>query len=371
MTSLGLVMGGAAADSVRAVPASYHGDAAAPAAGRPAVASGPSADQVTPVTPAAAVLPLRRIVPPDVLVVAEESVDTATLRRISRIRGVHDVVSFDGGSVRLRGRPVDVLGVRPAAFRGWTPPATAAADGLWTALAGDELVTSPEAHRDHALDVGGSYRIEGRTSSPVRLGAAAALGLPGIDALVSKRLGRRLGLVRDIGVLVNAPGTDVGELATALRGVFGTDAQVVPVREEPAQRLPTGPAPRGKARSYLELYRQAAARCPGLSWTVLAAIGQVESGHGRNNGPSSAGALGPMQFMPGTWRAYGVDGDGDGRADVMNPYDAVPAAAGYLCANGAGRGGAALWNAIWHYNHADWYVRDVLSLARAYARSYR
>ena len=63
--------------------------------------------------------------------------------------------------------------------------------------------------------------------------------------------------------------------------------------------------------NYLALYQASAAKyCPGLSWTVLAAIGQIESGHGTNNGPSSAGALGPMQFLPSTWAVWGIDGFG-------------------------------------------------------------
>ena len=118
--------------------------------------------------------------------------------------------------------------------------------------------------------------------------------------------------------------------------------------------------------TYRELYQLSASYCPGLSWTVLAAIGQVESGHGRNVGPSTAGALGPMQFLPSTWAFAGVDGDGDGRADIMNAYDAVPAASLYLCRNGAGQGGQGLYNAIYSYNHADWYVRKVLALAAQY-----
>src|SRR3954471_6849524 len=118
---------------------------------------------------------------------------------------------------------------------------------------------------------------------------------------------------------------------------------------------------------YLSLYQQAATTCPGLSWTVLAAIGQVESGHGGNPSTSSAGAMGPMQFLPSTFAHYGVDGNGDGVLDIMDPSDAIYTAAGYLCANGAGRGGDALYSAIWHYNHADWYVQMVLTLARQYA----
>jgi membrane-bound lytic murein transglycosylase B len=121
---------------------------------------------------------------------------------------------------------------------------------------------------------------------------------------------------------------------------------------------------------YLSLYKQAAATCTGLSWTVLAAIGQVESGHGRNPSTSSAGAMGPMQFLPSTFAHYGVDGDHDGQLDIMDPYDAIFSAAAYLCANGAGNGGAALYSAIWHYNHADWYVQMVLALAQRYAAAF-
>ena len=121
---------------------------------------------------------------------------------------------------------------------------------------------------------------------------------------------------------------------------------------------------------YMTLYHQAAATCPGLSWTVLAAIGQVESGHGSNPSTSSAGAMGPMQFLPSTFEHYAVDGNHDGVADIMDPYDAIYTAASYLCANGAGGGGDALYSAIWHYNHADWYVQMVLTLAKQYAAQF-
>ena len=133
--------------------------------------------------------------------------------------------------------------------------------------------------------------------------------------------------------------------------------------------MPSGTLP----DSYLQLFQASAARyCPGLSWTVLAAIGQIESADGTNEGPSTAGALGPMQFLPSTWAVWGIDGFGQtGPPNVLNPYDAVPSAARLLCAGGAAAGGGSLFNAIFDYNHADWYVREVLGLAAEYAADYR
>src|SRR5262249_51235375 len=84
---------------------------------------------------------------------------------------------------------------------------------------------------------------------------------------------------------------------------------------------------------------------------------------GQNMGPSSAGAVGWMQFMPSTWLRWGLDADGDGIADPWNATDAVYAAARYLAAAG---GQADIARGVFAYNHADWYVREVLDLANVY-----
>jgi hypothetical protein len=97
---------------------------------------------------------------------------------------------------------------------------------------------------------------------------------------------------------------------------------------------------------------------------ILAGINAVETAFGTNLGPSSAGALGWMQFMPETWAAYGVDANGDGVADPNNPEDAIFAAASYLSASGMP---SDTYGAIFAYNHADWYVEDVLEHAGCYA----
>ena len=97
---------------------------------------------------------------------------------------------------------------------------------------------------------------------------------------------------------------------------------------------------------------------------VLAGINEVETAFGTNLNVSSAGAEGWMQFMPSTWATYGVDANGDGVKDPFNPEDAIFAAASYLSAAGMP---ADTYGAIFAYNHADWYVAEVLANADCYA----
>ena len=101
----------------------------------------------------------------------------------------------------------------------------------------------------------------------------------------------------------------------------------------------------------------------GIPWQVLAAINKIESNFGRNMGPSSAGAIGWMQFMPSTWERWGVDADGDGLANPWNPEDAIAAAARYLAASD---GATDISRAVFSYNHAQWYVDEVLQLAQLF-----
>jgi hypothetical protein len=98
--------------------------------------------------------------------------------------------------------------------------------------------------------------------------------------------------------------------------------------------------------------------------SILAGINKVETDFGRNLNTSSAGAVGWMQFMPDTWRAFGVDADADGRRDPNDPDDAIYAAANYLRESGA----PGNWHdAIFAYNHAEWYVDKVMDNARTFA----
>lgn len=181
----------------------------------------------------------------------------------------------------------------------------------------------------------------------------------------------------------------------ALAGGWGTSSA-----EPSAQALVDIPAP------LLAAYQAASPSCPGLPWTVLAAVGKVETDHGRTNGaelavdgsvrPSLLGPLldgtngtarvvdtdggrldgnvlldrgvGPMQFLPATWARWGRDASGDGVADINNAFDSIASAADYLCAGaGAGAGGLSdIAAAIARYNRSATYVEQVLTTAAEY-----
>ncbi len=144
----------------------------------------------------------------------------------------------------------------------------------------------------------------------------------------------------------------------------------LPTFDDPAVSIAAPPSTVGVPNFFIERFRvppfllsiyQAAGMEYGIKWEILAAINEIETDYGRNLNVSSAGALGWMQFMPATWRAYGVDANGDGERDPYNPVDAIFAAARYLKASG---GQGDLRRAIFAYNHADWYVDSVLMRAR-------
>jgi hypothetical protein len=320
--------------------------------------------------------PPRQLIVPDVIAAAPAGVTLAQLAKIRKLAGVRAVLAVDGGQVTVNGKAANVIGVAPQAFRSWTPPQTAASVSAWTDLGHGDLLASRSAVSKLGLKAGTAYPVDGAAEVIAPLGAAVPLSIPGVDAVVDGQRSAQLGLIKNVAVLINAPGADLTALMSQVRSVIGPGGKVVNlVPVVVVSKLPVTPVsvPAGQVPSnYLALYKASAAMyCPGLSWTVLAAIGEIESGNGANVGPSSAGALGPMQFLPSTWAAWGIDGFGrTGPPDIMNPLDAVPSAARMLCADGAAHGSAGLSGAIFDYNHATWYVNEVLQLATEYAQAY-
>lgn len=113
---------------------------------------------------------------------------------------------------------------------------------------------------------------------------------------------------------------------------------------------------------FTPVYQTAASRY-GIEWQLLRAVHIVETGgRGNTTVASYAGAQGPMQFMPSTFRAYAIDGDGDGATNINDVDDAIFSAANYLARNKAA---TDVRNALLRYNHSNAYVEHVLYIARS------
>jgi Transglycosylase SLT domain len=180
-------------------------------------------------------------------------------------------------------------------------------------------------------------------------------------ALDQQRLYLRLGLARPAAgeaVVQRLP----PELRANARDVLAARRALVrltPPTTRPLSSFRTGPA---EPAERLQRYYREAQRRFGVSWHVLAAINFIETAFGKVRSASTAGAQGPMQFLPSTWRAYGLGGD------IHDPHDAILGAANYLRASGARTN---LRRALYAYNHSDLYVDAVLAYARVIRRDVR
>ncbi|MBA2360564.1 MAG: lytic transglycosylase domain-containing protein [Actinobacteria bacterium] len=180
-------------------------------------------------------------------------------------------------------------------------------------------------------------------------------------ALHQQRLYLALGLARPqvgeavVGRLPRELRANARDVLTARRSLV----RLTPPTKRPLSDFRTGRAE--PAERLLGYYREAQRRFR-VPWQVLAAANFVETAFGKVRSPSTAGAQGPMQFLPATWRAYGLDGD------IYDPRDSILGAANYLRASGAPRN---LGRALYAYNHSKLYVDAVLAYARVMRRDVR
>jgi membrane-bound lytic murein transglycosylase B len=274
---------------------------------------------------------------------------------------------------------------------------------------------------DEPIRAPGLAALVRRHPKVVRHGAAGAI-VAGIALFVVASVAGAAG-ARPRPEAASSPTGSIVQVAPVDVYTFPTPPTAAPAAKRVAKVEHATPAPadmgaisdlaaNGIPKVALNAYRVAAARLAnvdpgcGIDWALLAGIGREESDHGRFagavlhadgvstpriigiplNGKGTAlitdtdggrldgdtvydRAVGPMQFIPSTWRAYGVDANGDGKADVFNINDAALTSARYLCAAGGNlRTHAGQVAAVLAYNHSDQYLAQVLALADAYRR---
>ena len=205
-----------------------------------------------------------------------------------------------------------------------------------------DRLTQASRALDASID-GWSDRSQGAPPEPVVL---EALYVQRVDRLLAQR--RRLAS-QTLPLLPAALRRQTGDVVTALRDLFRLTP---PTRKRTFKTGPAAPAGR-----LLGFYRAGQSRFR-VGWNVLAAVNLVETDFNRIRSSSSAGAQGPMQFLPATWRAYGLGGD------IDDPHDAILGAANYLHRNGAP---GAYRRALYRYNPSSLYVDAVLRFARQIA----
>ena len=202
-------------------------------------------------------------------------------------------------------------------------------------------LTETQRAPDRAVD---AWRTEGDPSSGAPPEEVTLYALD--QQRIHQRLTGRLRFAKR--VLADLPSRIAAHARATIRARRELAALATP---QPRDRFSTGrPAPAG---ILLRDYREAQRRFR-VAWPVLAAVNFVESAFGRMRNRSTAGAQGPMQFIPSTWAAYGMGGD------IHDPHDAILGAANYLHANGAPRD---YRRALYAYNRSRLYVDAVLAYA--------
>ncbi len=229
---LSLLAAGLTAAACGASPARL---AAAPPAVQPVTGTG--SPQAAPARRTVSAGVAGRAVEADLLVTSAHRLSAADLRVIRQTPGVVATEKVDTGVVVLRGHRVWALGVTPASFRRWTPAPTRRSDPLWASIARGELSADFDVSRNLKVPLGSTQTVHG---SSLRLGALAAMGLPGYDLTVSADVGHRLGLTRGTALLVSAPTQDLVALRARLAAATPVGVSVALLRADAPSAVPVG-----------------------------------------------------------------------------------------------------------------------------------
>lgn len=196
---------------------------------------------------APAVAPLTRRYTPHLLVAGTSPLPPRVVERARRLKGVAGLTVVDAARARVGGRRMGLLGVDPSKFRAFAPEATAESDQLWQTVASGGLAVSFERSRDGELPLGAVVPAGRSTGGgQVRVGAYASMGIGDIDAVVSRKQARALGLPDGNGLVISAPKADAAKLAKRLARILPRGTKVATLA--PSRTSGTKAEPKGRPR---------------------------------------------------------------------------------------------------------------------------
>ncbi|MCD0448116.1 hypothetical protein LO762_02730 [Actinocorallia sp. API 0066] len=168
------------------------------------------------------VAPLKKRYTPHLLIAGTKPLPEGVAVRVRRLKGVKVAEVVDGARTQVAGRQVGLLGVDPSTFRNLAPKESAKLDGLWRNVAGGDVVISFTGPALGTVVKAGASGL----GASARIGAVAPIGVPGVQAIVSREQAQRLGLATGNAMVVSAPGADLKGLRTRLRKVLPKDVKV-------------------------------------------------------------------------------------------------------------------------------------------------
>ena len=252
---------------------------------------------------APAIAPLRRLRPADLLVVAPTGLPGRLNARIAGLPGVAAAEQIDAARISLGGKQVAMLGVHPSSFRAFAAGPTARATKLWQDVAAGGVAVSYTMGRQDRLPVGQAVGVAGARTERLRVAGYGTVGIAGIDAVVSDRVARSLGIPAGNAIVISAPHADLSSLMHAVRRLLPRQAVVAPLvaqtrpaesasPESPASPLPAGQGVTGPGAAGAP--GVTAADGPGLSSAQVAAF--VSAAESRRGRPYVWGGSGPEVF---------------------------------------------------------------------------
>ena len=173
--------------------------------------------------------PLGRLTEADLMVIAPASISAKTLTVIGHLSGVAATQSVEAGALTVKNTSAVVLGVNPSTFRGYTPKATAASNQLWQSVANGAIVVSRTLGQQDGLSLGGTVSVAGTKRQSLKVGGFGAVGIAGVDAVVSNAVAHTLGMPASNAMVISAPHTNLASLIMRLKAITPANTGIQPL----------------------------------------------------------------------------------------------------------------------------------------------